>query len=317
MLKNLSLRTLGSLKSVFRHQALPFKAHFSTNPEMQVTKMNIFKEIGEDITETKPIINTLIKDEIWIIDNFFTEKQCKALIAASEKVGYEEAHVTLANNVVVMNKEYRDSKRCMIDDPDLGRHIYNKCKDIMPMACEGGLLDNVNERMRFLKYDQPGANFRPHCDGNFTRSNTERSVITMQIYLNEEMEGGATTFYSDVFPDGKYQCIPKPGRVVFFRQQGWMHGGDKLISGVKYTIRSELMYKWLNKEEIENFQHKKCGVCDETTRFVSLKSCDCPFLVCGCTPYNAYMKDSKFNKDRTFCRQCGEKINSTEVNSLH
>jgi len=93
-----------------------------------------------------------------------------------------------------------------------------------------------------------------------------------------------------------------------------MHGGDKLISGLKYTIRSELMYKWFNKKEIENFQHKKCGVCDEMTRFFSLKSCDFPFLVCGCTPYNRHMKESKLNK--TFCRQCGEKINSAEANSL-
>jgi len=66
---------------------------------MQVTKLNIFKEISEDATETKPTINTIIKDEIWVIDDFFTKKQCEALIAASEKVGYEEAHVTLANNV--------------------------------------------------------------------------------------------------------------------------------------------------------------------------------------------------------------------------
>ncbi len=102
--------------------------------------------------------------------------------------------------VDVMNKNSRDSKRCMIDDTELSKYIYNKCKDIMPMACEGGLLDNVNERMRFLKYDHPGASFKPHCDGNFMRSNNERSLITMQIYLNEEMEGGATTFYSDVFP---------------------------------------------------------------------------------------------------------------------
>ncbi len=76
------------------------------------------------------------------------------------------------------------------------------------------------------------------------------------------------------------------------------------------------MYKWFNKEEeIENFQHKKCGVCDEMTRFVSVKSCDCPFLVCGCTPYNKYAQESRFTK--IACRQCGEKIDSAEAHSLH
>src|SRR5687768_4661967 len=100
----------------------------------------------------------------------------------------------------MMDKDYRDSKRCMIDDFELGKYIYNKCKDIMPMAYEGGSFDNINERMRFLKYDHPGAKFAPHCDGTFPRSKTERSVITMQIYLNEGMKGGETTFFSDAFP---------------------------------------------------------------------------------------------------------------------
>ncbi len=99
MMNYLSLRSLSSLGNVFRHHALSLKAQYSTNPELKVTKMNIFKEIGEDVPERKPTINTLVKDEIWVIDDFFTEKQCEALIAASEKVGYEEAHITLANNV--------------------------------------------------------------------------------------------------------------------------------------------------------------------------------------------------------------------------
>ena len=99
MLNYLSLRSLGLLGNVFRNHAFSLKAQYSTNPELKVTKMNIFKEIGEDVTEKKPTINTLVKDEIWVIDNFFTKKQCEALIAASEKVGYEEAHITLANNV--------------------------------------------------------------------------------------------------------------------------------------------------------------------------------------------------------------------------
>lgn len=58
------------------------------------------------MTETKPTINTIIKDEVWVIDDFFTEKQCEALIASSEKVGYEEAHITLADNVSIFASVY-------------------------------------------------------------------------------------------------------------------------------------------------------------------------------------------------------------------
>ena len=56
-------------------------------------------KIPADDTGTNPTINTIVKDEIWIVDNFFTEKQCKALIASSEKVGYEEALVTVGDDI--------------------------------------------------------------------------------------------------------------------------------------------------------------------------------------------------------------------------
>ena len=91
----------------------------------------------------------------------------------------------------------------MVDDIDLANLIFEKCKNIMPLAYEGAHLVGVNERMRFLKYDHPGAKFEAHCDGSFPRSNLERSLITLQIYLDEHMEGGETTFFDDAFSSVK------------------------------------------------------------------------------------------------------------------
>lgn len=34
---------------------------------------------------------------------------------------------------------------------------------------------------------------------------------------------------------------------------GWLHEGAPVEKGIKYTVRNELLYKWLNNEEIEEF----------------------------------------------------------------
>ena len=64
-----------------------------------VPKFNLLEEFDEkqlnsSAKETKCLINKIIKDEIWIVDNFFTAKQCKKLIEVSEKIGYQDAMVT-------------------------------------------------------------------------------------------------------------------------------------------------------------------------------------------------------------------------------
>jgi hypothetical protein len=250
-------------------------------------KLNILEAIKDSIPSTKPIIwTTVVKDEIWIADNFFTPAECKKLIELSEKVGYTEAAVNIGENKGYINKNYRDSDRVMIDDTNLASYIFEKCKNHMPIAYEGGYLLETNERMRFLKYDHPGAKFKRHCDANFARNKSEESLITLQVYLSEDIKGGETTFFDPVFPSNKYSCVPKIGRVLLFRQRGWEHEGSILESGLKYTFRTELMYKWLTAEEKDKFKHKICGVCGSLTRFVDLKSCSDIFLMCNCNPFN-------------------------------
>lgn len=121
-----------------------------------------------------------------------------------------------------------------------------------------------NERMRFLKY-VGGEYFRPHCDGCYeTPDKTERSYFTMHLYLNDAgtvteddlkrmsaeerqrnvtsvLVGGATTFHSWNMAR-KIDVMPKAGRILLFQHRDLLHSGDDVVSGVKYTMRTDLMY---------------------------------------------------------------------------
>jgi hypothetical protein len=94
-----------------------------------------------------------------------------------------------------------------------------------------------------------------HCDGSYvTPSGCERSFLTLHLYLNDsvhaggEIKGGATRFFS---LDAKrhLDVAPKLGRVLIFQHAGLVHSGEEVHGGVKYTMRTDLMYERVAKEE--------------------------------------------------------------------
>lgn len=89
-----------------------------------------------------------------------------------------------------------------------------------------------------------------HCDGAYeTPDGTERSYFTLHLYLNDavekhgvrQLEGGATTFFSGNL-DQRIDVEPKAGRVLLFQHRNLIHSGDDVISGTKYTLRTDIMY---------------------------------------------------------------------------
>ncbi|RMJ27047.1 P4Hc [Aspergillus sp. HF37] len=132
-------------------------------------------------------------------------------------------------------------------------------------------LTRLNERLRFLKYEGEEY-FRPHWDGRYTTPDGgEMSLYTIHVYLNgageqdlSELEsesqqratdatpnadvqgtllGGATSFiprYEE--KETQVRVFPRTGSVLVFQQNGLMHGGDPVVRGTKYTLRTDVMY---------------------------------------------------------------------------
>ena len=134
-------------------------------------------------------------------------------------------------------------------------------------------LARLNERLRFLKYEG-GEYFRTHWDAMYTTPDrSEMSFFTIHLYLNGEGDqdvgemqreqekvernpgidntdlegellGGATSFVSGFADeDTKVRVFPKTGSVLLFQQNGLFHGGDLVVRGVKYTLRTDVMYR--------------------------------------------------------------------------
>ena len=69
------------------------------------------------------------------------------------------------------------------------------------------------------------------------------------MYLNEDFEGGWTTFYSPSPAEGQleaHRVEPRAGCVLVFPHGGdagsLVHEGSNVARGAKYVIRSDVLY---------------------------------------------------------------------------
>ena len=105
---------------------------------------------------------------------------------------------------------------------------------------------------RFYKYDH-NERFAPHYDGCFPRSRSEYSILSFIIYLSDDFEGGATTFFEE---DNENKPVhstkPKKGSALLFchgsSSKSPLHEGSVVTGGnCKYVFRSDVMFQKKNK----------------------------------------------------------------------
>jgi len=175
--------------------------------------------------------------KIFVIHDFLSRAECAAHLRHSEQVGYADAPITTASGFV-LRKDIRDNDRVMIDDAALAAELFARAKPLLPATWFDWELAGFNERFRYYRYG-PGQKFDRHTDGYFERDNGERSHLTFMVYLSDGFEGGATAFHTHRPP---LVVLPECGKaLVFYHRQ--VHEGMPVISGRKYVLRTDVMYR--------------------------------------------------------------------------
>lgn len=184
-----------------------------------------------------------IDDGIWTIENFMSTEECDSWIKYCEEKGFEKAKIGVGR-VQKLNLSIRNNDRYIHDDAKLAKDLYARVKDFAPQELSISTISDLNNRFRFYKY-LPGQRFKMHQDGSYIKNINEWSEFTFMVYLNEGMSGGETTFIN---------CSIKPtkGTALIFKHQ-LMHEGAEIKDGVKYVLRSDIMYK--RKQPNQPTQH--------------------------------------------------------------
>lgn len=177
------------------------------------------------------------------INNVFSVRECANIINFTENKSYNRASLyTDFRGKEHFNEYTRKSLRCIIDDEDFADKLLFKIKKHIPLKYRGKTFHSINKRLRFLKYDNEG-HFRRHADGKYVdKNNDTESLITILIYFNKGYDGAFTTFYDNTYDTIGITLKPEIGMVCFM-DQDIEHEVKPMISGVKYAMRTELMYE--------------------------------------------------------------------------
>lgn len=182
-------------------------------------------------------------EDLFVIENFLSDSECNDLINQSEKIGYEEAMVQTGENSQSLLKSVRNNDRILYKNTHLADKFFKLSEHFLIQKFEEYQIAGLNEMFRFYRYS-PKQRFKMHRDGSFKRNENEKSLFTFLIYLNDDFEGGETEF-KDIIT-----VKPKKGTLIIFNHS-YKHEGKVIIKGVKYALRSDVMYS--NKNINSNY----------------------------------------------------------------
>lgn len=171
----------------------------------------------------------------WTVDDLIDEATCREWIDRIETSPREVATINTAYGHV-MNTNVRNNTRVIIDDVDTANALWPRVRPHVPEHLFGWDAFGLNERLRLYRYE-PGQYFAPHYDGAFVRNDEEQSMLTLLFYLNGDFAGGETKLLH--FGE---TVVPKRGLALFF-QHRILHEGVTLSDGIKYVLRTDVMYR--------------------------------------------------------------------------
>jgi predicted 2-oxoglutarate/Fe(II)-dependent dioxygenase YbiX len=176
-----------------------------------------------------------MNSEPYTIDHVLTRNEAVELVERADRAGFEEAPITIGPNRFQMRPDIRNNTRVMFDHVPLAALLFDRLRSNLPERAGDWALHGLNERFRIYRY-APGQRFAWHRDGSYRRHHDEESYYTLMVYLNEGFEGGRTEFADHPTVE------PATGRALVFYHP-LMHQGAAVVRGVKYVLRTDVMYR--------------------------------------------------------------------------
>lgn len=170
-------------------------------------------------------------DRVFSITSFLEHDKCAELIALSESSGFSAASVRTTEGQKAM-PNVRNNERTILENSAWVNLLWRKLESANLPPVQGDSPIGLPKELRFYKY-MPGQRFKMHKDGPWTEGGLT-SRLTFLLYLNEGFAGGETDFRD-------FKISPKAGDALLFIHDTW-HEGAAVSSGVKYVLRSDVMY---------------------------------------------------------------------------
>lgn len=184
----------------------------------------------------------------FVVDNIMSDAACKKLVALAEQGIWDNRFSSAPDG------RKRLGVTTLFVDEAFERMVFERVKPHLPDHM-GGRPIGLNRRWAVIKYE-PGTYMNTHVDGHVPGTERvgdslqyktgTRSYMTALFWLADDVVGGETVF---TFPQGGtwLKVPPKMGAGLFFNHgqnavSNPYHHGGSVESGVKYIVRSDVIY---------------------------------------------------------------------------
>jgi len=174
--------------------------------------------------------------DVFVIEDFFDAGGC-------ERVRYL---LDIADKTLRVDDRFRNNERItMFGQYVRASRYFKKIQRAVELHSEEGFAPvGCNPRLHVYKYAEPGDQFTLHADQPYILDDMI-SFYTVLIYLNDDYEGG------EALIGGVEKFKPKMGTAIVFPHY-ILHGAAPLISGTRYTMRTDVMYRSAQLGEVHN-----------------------------------------------------------------
>jgi len=206
-------------------------------------------ERGRDV----PVGREDVSAGCYVLHRVMSPLECRRLVEAAEHIGFTHAGLAIGDDTYRVNLAVRNNLRVVIDDHALSAALWQRIRGHVDARHEGAAVKGLNWRFRVYRYEQ-GQRFFPHYDVR-TRLPVGETRFSVVIFLNDGFEGGATRFFEKKDKTSrrgegrgrkfdnkeKHALRPPVGSAVVFDHL-LLHEGSEVTAGVKYAVRSDLIY---------------------------------------------------------------------------
>jgi len=181
---------------------------------------------------------------VWTVPELFSAEECASIVQGVAGAEWLAATVNRAEGRKV-DAKLRDNTIAIVRDAALADELFRRTRPHVPARMDAELdrtgrvemeVAGVFLPLRVYRYEG-GQHFGPHEDQSYFGPNGEVSLLTLIVYLNEGFEGGNTEF-----PEQHRTIVPKTGTALLF-QHRVLHAGNRVESGTKLLLRSDVLYR--------------------------------------------------------------------------
>ena len=200
----------------------------------------------------RPPPRMLISDgTIFELANFLSREECTRVIELAEAVGY-----TLTELRATKYNAHRRNGRISVDSPILAKRLWQRLSSAGAFKQDGGRIGcGLNPNFRLYRYER-GDRFGMHVDESVTIDDNHETLFTLLVYLNGvgdtaagagPLAGGETVFYTGGMGKKAQPILafaPRTGSALahMHGERCLLHAGAQVQSGVKYLLRTDVVY---------------------------------------------------------------------------